>query len=84
MDISISTSVQSNYLTEAKNLQTPMIVYMMNGFQVRGTIIDFDDFTILVESDGKKQLLYKHAVSTVAPFIQRPDLRSETSGYKSW
>ena len=73
MEISMRTNVQDSFLTEAKNQQFPMVVYMMNGFQMRGKITDFDDFTIIVESDGKQQLLYKHAVSTVSPIYQKTD-----------
>ena len=39
----------------------------MNGFQLRGVLRAFDSFTVVLDSDGKQQLIYKHAISTIAP-----------------
>ena len=39
----------------------------MNGFQLRGVLRAFDSFTVVLDSDGRQQLLYKHAISTLAP-----------------
>ena len=48
----------------------------MNGFQLRGTITGFDSFVVVLDSEGRQQMIYKHAISTVAPM--RPvDLREE-------
>ena len=41
--------------------------YLMNGFQTRGIIRGFDNFVVFLESDGKQQMIYKHAISTVTP-----------------
>jgi host factor-I protein len=42
-------------------------VYMTNGFQLKGVVKGFDNFTVVLDSDGKQQLIYKHAISTVSP-----------------
>jgi len=42
-------------------------IYLTNGFQIRGIVRGFDNYVILVESEGKQQMIYKHAVSTVVP-----------------
>ena len=42
-------------------------IYLTNGLPLRGTIKGFDNFTILLESEGKQQLVYKHAISTITP-----------------
>ncbi len=48
----------------------------MNGFQFRGVVRGFDNFTVVIDSDGKQQLIYKHAISTIIP--PRPiDFREE-------
>ena len=73
MELSLSSNVQSKYLEKVKDLQTPVIIFTTNGFQIRGIIKDFDDFSILIESEGREQLVYKHAVSTVAPPYQEQD-----------
>jgi host factor-I protein len=42
-------------------------VYLTNGFQLKGVIIAFDSYTVLMEVEGKQMLLFKHAISTIAP-----------------
>ena len=42
-------------------------MFLMNGFQMRGVLRAFDNFTVIIDSDGKQQLIYKHAISTIAP-----------------
>lgn len=45
-------------------------MFLMNGFQMRGYVTGFDAFTVVLTSDGKQQLIYKHAISTIVP--ERP------------
>ena len=69
--------LQDLFLNQARRDRTPVTVFLMNGFQLRGTIRGFDAFVVLVESDGRQQMIYKHAISTVAPvraaFTEGPD-----------
>lgn len=44
-----------------------MTVFLVNGFQMRGTISGFDPFIVVLTADGKQNLIYKHAISTVSP-----------------
>lgn len=62
-------NVQDNVLQYLKSEREIIKIFLMKGFQIQGTVIDFDTFVILLESEGKKQLIYKHAIST----IQLPD-----------
>ncbi|MBI3039159.1 RNA chaperone Hfq [bacterium] len=62
-------NVQDNVLLILKSKASLLKIFLMKGFQIQGTIIDYDTFVILLESEGKKQLIYKHAIST----IQLPD-----------
>ncbi|WP_409969992.1 RNA chaperone Hfq [Bengtsoniella intestinalis] len=59
--------MQHNFLTQAKAKAVPMTMFLMNGFQLRGIITQFDERTVVLETDGKQQLIYKHAISTVVP-----------------
>ena len=52
-------------------------VFLVNGFQMRGTIEGFDVFTVLLQSDGKQNLIYKHAISTIMP-LQPVALQDES------
>ena len=42
-------------------------MFLMNGYQLRGVITAFDPYVVVVVSDGKQQVIYKHAISTIAP-----------------
>ena len=63
-------NLQDIFLTKVRRDRLPVTMFLMNGFQLRGIITGFDAFAIVLDSDGKQQLIYKHAVSTVVP--QRP------------
>lgn len=53
-----------NQLRKDKVLST---VFLTNGFQLKGTIKGFDNFVVILESEGKQQMIYKHAISTLVP-----------------
>ena len=69
-----NTNLQDAFLTKARRLNVPLTVFLVNGFQMRGTVRGFDPFVVMLESEGKQQMLYKHAISTIAP-AQAIDLR---------
>ena len=58
---------QDAILKEVRRDKVPVTLFLMNGFQLRGTITDFDSFVVVLVSDGKQQMIYKHAISTLAP-----------------
>ena len=60
-------NLQDVFLTSVRRNETPVTVFLMNGFQMRGTITGFDAFTVVLTVDGKQNLIYKHAISTVSP-----------------
>ncbi len=62
-----SINIQDQYLNQLRKDGTNVTVFLLNGFQLRGQIKGFDNFTVLFESEGKQQLVYKHAISTFAP-----------------
>jgi host factor-I protein len=59
--------LQDAYLAEAKRQAVAVTVYLVNGFQLRGTVRGYDAFTILLEYEHRVHLIYKHAVSTISP-----------------
>ena len=63
-------NLQDIFLLRAKRDKLPVTMFLMNGFQMRGTITGFDAFTVVLTSDGKQQIIYKHAISTIVP--ERP------------
>ncbi|HLR14187.1 MAG TPA: RNA chaperone Hfq [Bacillota bacterium] len=60
-------NIQDYYLNQLRKDQVPVTLFLMNGFQLRGTIRAFDNFTVLLETEGKQQMIYKHAISTFSP-----------------
>ncbi len=60
-------NIQDVFLNGARRDRTQITMFLMNGFQMRGTVSAFDSFTVVLESDGKQQLVYKHAISTMIP-----------------
>ena len=62
-----TANLQDIFLTKARKQGVPLTVYLVNGFQMRGVITGFDSFVVILESDGKQQMLYKHAISTIVP-----------------
>lgn len=66
--MSSNESLQDQFLHEAKQSRMMLTVFLMNGYQLRGTVAGYDNFVVLLLSDGKQQMIYKHAISTLAPF----------------
>lgn len=60
---------QDLFLNQARRERTPLTVFLINGFQMRGVVTGFDAFVILLFSEGKQQMIYKHAVSTMTPSV---------------
>ena len=60
-------NLQDLFLNQARKDRLAVTMFLMNGFQLRGIIRGFDGFTVILDSDGKQQMIYKHAISTVVP-----------------
>lgn len=58
---------QDQFLTAARREKCVVTLFLMNGFQMRGVIVGFDNFVVLLDSDGRQQMIFKHAISTIAP-----------------
>jgi host factor-I protein len=60
-------NLQDSFLNQVRRDNIPVTIYLVNGYQLKGFIKGFDNFTVVLENDGKQQLVYKHALSTIAP-----------------
>lgn len=74
----IKANLQDIFLSRAKRDKVPVTLFLMNGFQMRGTIKGFDAFVVTLDSEGRQQVVYKHAISTIAPMYP-VDLTEEES-----
>lgn len=60
-------NLQDTFLAAARRSETPVTAFLVNGFQMRGVISGFDAFTVILTAEGKQNLIYKHAISTISP-----------------
>ncbi len=60
-------NLQDIFLNQVRRDRLVVTMFLMNGFQMHGTVKGFDGFTVILDSDGKQQLIYKHAISTIVP-----------------
>ena len=65
-----TNNLQEVFLTQARRERRCVTVFLMNGNQMRGYVAGFDAFTVVLSSDGKQMVIYKHAISTITP--ERP------------
>ncbi len=71
-------NLQEIFLTKVRKQALSVTVFLMNGFQLRGVITGFDSFSLVLDSDGRQQFIYKHAISTIVPL--RPISLQEEAG----
>ena len=60
-------NLQDAFLNYIRREKIPVTLFLMYGFQLRGVVRSFDSFVVLIDADGRQQMIYKHAISTVAP-----------------
>ena len=60
-------NLQDIFLNQARKDKIAVTIYLTNGFQFKGMVKGFDSFTVILDSEGKQQLVYKHAISTIIP-----------------
>lgn len=75
-------NLQDTFLNQVRKDKIMVTIFLINGFQLKGIVRGFDNFTVIVELEGRQQLVYKHAISTVAPLkpigVIVMDARNET------
>ena len=67
LHMSETLNLQEAILKECRKEKVPVTLFLMNGFQLRGIVTGYDSFVVVLVSDGKQQMIYKHAISTLAP-----------------
>lgn len=70
-------NLQDAFLNRVRQEKVPVTMFLMNGFQMRGLVRGFDSFIVVLETDGRQQMIYKHAISTVAP-VRAVELQEES------
>lgn len=62
-----SIILQDVFLNQVRKDKTSVTIHLMNGYQLKGVVKGFDNFIIVLDSEGKQMVLYKHAISTITP-----------------
>ena len=62
-----SVNLQDTFLNQVRKENIAVSIHLVNGFQIKGNVKGFDNFTVIIESMGRQQLIYKHAISTITP-----------------
>lgn len=60
-------NLQDTFLNQIRKDSVPVTIFLINGFQLKGNVKGFDNFTVVLDVEGKQQLIYKHAISTISP-----------------
>ncbi len=63
-------NIQDLVLNGARKGKMEVTIYLTNGVPLKGRVVSFDNFTVVMENDGKQSLVYKHAISTI--ILSRP------------
>lgn len=61
-------NLQDHFLNQVRKDGMPVTIFLLNGYQIKGVVRGFDNFTVVMDSDNKQQLIYKHAISTIIPY----------------
>ncbi|OLA30088.1 MAG: RNA chaperone Hfq, partial [Firmicutes bacterium CAG:137_57_8] len=64
--MSEAMNLQDALLRQVLKERLPVTLFLMNGFQLRGVVTGFDNFVVILVTDNKQQMIYKHAISTIA------------------
>ena len=74
-------NLQDVFLNQSRKDRIPVTIYITNGFQFKGIVKGFDSFIVILDCEGKQNIVYKHAISTISPSrpisIQEQDNNSE-------
>ncbi|EKY23877.1 RNA chaperone Hfq [Clostridium celatum DSM 1785] len=62
-----SNNLQDIFLNNARKNKILVSIYLVNGFQLRGFVKGFDNFTVILDCEGKQMMVYKHAITTITP-----------------
>jgi len=60
-------NLQDIFLNDVRKDHVSIVVFLISGYQIKGYVKGFDNYTIVLDSDGKQQMIYKHAISTIIP-----------------
>ncbi len=84
MNTKSTLNLQDVFLNQARKEHICLTIFLTNGFQFKGYVKGFDSFTVILDSEGRQNLVYKHAISTISPAkpISILDSAEKTNEYR--
>jgi host factor-I protein len=73
----VQINLQDAFLNQVRKENIPVTIFLVNGFQLKGMVKGFDNFTVILDNEGKQMMVYKHAISTISPARPVSTLNSE-------
>ena len=71
-------NLQDEFLNQSRKVHIGVTIFLTNGFQFKGIVKGFDSYIVILECDGKQNLVYKHAISTIIPIRPVSILESDS------
>jgi len=63
----IKNNIQDYILNQTRKEKQTITIYLSNGVPLKGKVISFDNYTIIIENENKQSMIYKHAITTIIP-----------------
>lgn len=63
----MKNNIQDFILNQARKDKIEITVYLTNGVPIKGKVLSFDNFTIVIDTKERMTMVYKHAITTVTP-----------------
>jgi host factor-I protein len=60
-------ALQDYFLNQVRKEKSQVTIHLINGYQIKGFVFGFDNFTVIMEVEGRQMVVYKHAISTISP-----------------
>ena len=60
-------NIQDTFLNQARRDKILVTIFLVNGLQFKGVVRCFDNFTVVLDVEGRQRLVYKHAISSMVP-----------------
>ena len=73
-------NLQDVFLNQCRKGKISVTIILTNGFQFKGVVKGFDSYVVILDCEGKQQLVYKHAISTIVPAISSPIHSGQPAG----
>lgn len=63
----LKNNIQDYILNQARKEKQSITIYLSNGVPLKGKVLSFDNYTIIIENENKQSMIYKHAITTIIP-----------------